>query len=225
LSKKEIKYTKKCPKCGTPAIKGATICTECGAKLRTSKGMQRVNPVKADQIKLIRDSIRVGIRGSRNEFLFLFLMNTALRISDALTLKVSMVRNKEFLELIEQKTGKSKIFAINGFLQQIIFEYTKDMDDNDYLFVSQKLDENNNPKPISRSQAWEILSSAAKKIGIKKFACHSARKTYARLIYEKTKDLSFVMRLLNHSSEKITLRYLHLTEEADNARIMDFSLS
>jgi integrase len=224
MAKKETKYTKKCKKCGTPAIKNAKICTECGGKLRTSAGMKRVNPIKADQIKLIRESINVGTKGSRNEFLLLFLMNTALRISDALQVKVGMVRGKEFLELTEQKTNKEKVFALNDLLQQVISEYTKNMDDNDYLFPSQKLDKNNNPKPISREQAWNILSSAASEIGIEKFGCHSARKTYARLIFEKTKDISFVMRLLNHSSEEITLKYLHLTQEADNARIMDFSL-
>ena len=225
MAKKEVKYTKKCKECGTPAIKNSTKCTKCGAKLRTSKGMKRVNPVDANQVKLIRDSISAGRRGSRNEFLLLFLMNTALRISDALQVKVGMVRDKEFLELIEQKTGKRKKFPLNKPLQQIINEYTKNMKDEQYLFQSQKLDENGNPKPISREQAWSILSDAASEIGIKGFSNHSCRKTYARLIYEKTgHDIEFVMRLLNHSSQAMTLHYLHLTEEKDNERIMDFSL-
>ncbi len=223
MSKKEIKYTKKCKECGTLAIKNATICTECGAKLRTSKGMQKVYPVEASQIKPIRESISAGRKGNRNEMLFLFLANTALRISDVLNVKVGMVKNKEFIELIEQKTEKYKEFALNKDLQQALNEYTKDMDDDQYLFPSQKANRDGEYK-LSREQAWKILSDAAREIGIKKFGCHSARKTYARLIYEETKDISFVMRLLNHSSEKMTLKYLHLTEEKDNERIMNFSL-
>lgn len=187
--------------------------------------MNRVYPIEKDQVKLIREVINVGQHGERNEFLFLFMMNTALRVSDVLKVKVGMVRNKEFLEIVEQKTGKSKKFIMNSFLKQIINDYTKDMNDDDYLFQSQKPDKNSESRPISRIQASRILSEAASKIGIKGFNCHSCRKTYARLIYEKTGDIAFVMRLLNHSSEAVTLRYLHLTEEKDNKRIMDFSLS
>lgn len=187
--------------------------------------MNRVYPVEKDQVKLIRESINVGAYGSRNEFMFLFMMNTALRISDVLKIKVNMVRDKEFLELVEQKTSKAKKFPINTFLQEIINEYTKDMDDNDYLFESRKSNKDGESRPITRGQATKILSEAASKIGIKGFASHSCRKTYARLIFEKTGDISFVMRLLNHSSEAMTLKYLHLTEEKDNEIIKDFSLS
>lgn len=187
--------------------------------------MKRVYPIEQDQVKLIRESIHVGEFGDRNEFMFLFMMNTALRISDVLKITVGMVRGKEYLELIEGKTKKYKKFTINSFLRQLINDYTKDMDDEDYLFQSKKFDENGNRKSISRIHASRILSEAAEKIGIKDFNCHSCRKTYARLIYEKTGDISFVMRLLNHSSEAMTLNYLHLTEEKDNERIMDFSLS
>lgn len=186
--------------------------------------MNRVYPLTQDQIKSIRKTINVGKHGKRNEFLFLLLLNTALRISDALSIKVNMVRNKEYLELIEQKTHKPKKFIMNAYLKEIIAEYTKDMNDNDYLFPSQKPDKHGEYK-ISRQQAHKIFKDATLKIGIDTCAAHSLRKTYARLIYEKTGDIAFVMRLLNHSSEAMTLNYLHLTEEADNERIMDFSLS
>ena len=187
--------------------------------------MKRVYPIEKDQVKLMRESINTGIFGDRNEFMFLFMMNTALRISDVLKVKVGMVRNKDFLELTEQKTSKSKKFSMHSFLKQIVNDYTKDMNEDDYLFQSRKSNKNGESKPISRIQASKILSDASSKIGINGFNCHSCRKTYARLIYEKTGDIAFVMRLLNHSSEASTLNYLHLTEEKDNELIMDFSLS
>lgn len=187
--------------------------------------MKKVYPIEKDQVKLIRESINVGTYGSRNEFMFLFMMNTALRVSDIIKIKVGMVRNQEYLELIEQKTEKQKKFIMNSFLKNIVNEYTKNMNDDDYLFQSRKSDKYGESKPISRMQVSRILSESANKIGIKGFNCHSCRKTYARLIYEKTGDIAFVMRLLNHSNERMTLNYLHLTEEKDNELIMDFSLS
>lgn len=223
MGKKELKITKTCNECGAGALKNSIVCTECGAELRTSSGMHKVYPITQEQVKLIRESINVGKHGKRNEFMFLLLTNTALRISDALSIKVGMVRDKNYLELIEQKTGKPKKFILNSFLKEIITEYVKGMNDEDYLFASQKLNKDGEYK-LSRQQAYGILKEAAKAIGVNGFANHSCRKTYARLIYEKTGDIAFVMRLLNHSSEAVTLKYLHLTEEADNERIMDFSL-
>jgi PHP family Zn ribbon phosphoesterase len=70
-------------------------------------------------LKEIREVLNAGVNGKRNEFLFLLLMNTALRISDALTLKVSMVKGKDYLELKEKKTGKPKKFIMNAFLNVI----------------------------------------------------------------------------------------------------------
>lgn len=186
--------------------------------------MNRVYPLDQTQIKSIREAINVGKYGKRNEFLFLLLINTALRIGDALKITVGMVKDKEYLELVEQKTGKSKRFIMNTFLKEIIADYIKDMQDDEYLFQGQKLNKHGNYK-LSRVQAYRIFKDATEKIGIDNIGCHSMRKTYARLIYEKTGDIAFVMRLLNHSSEAVTLRYLHLTEEKDNKRIMDFSLS
>jgi len=225
MAKKAEIFTKECKECGTPAIKNSTVCTNCGAELKTSLGMKKVYPIEQDQIKLVRSVINDGNFGDRNEFLFLFLLNTALRIGDALKVKVGMVRDKEYLEIIEQKTGKTKKFKMSSFLKQTINEYTKDMSSGEYLFQSRKHDIKGGNKAISRIHAHRIFKDAADKIDIKNFGCHSARKTYARLIYEKTNDISFVMRLLNHSSEAMTLKYLHLTEEKDDRLIMDFSLS
>ena len=186
--------------------------------------MKKVYPVEPNQIANIRKSIHHETFGDRNEFLLLLLLNTALRISDALGITVGMVRDKEYLDIVEKKTGKHKHFPMNGFLKDTINEYTKDMEDDDFLFEARDKDKNGNSRAISRQQAHRIFKEATESIGIKNCAAHSWRKSYARGLYEKTKDLSLIMRLLNHSSEAMTLKYLHLTEERDNERIMDFSL-
>ena len=52
--------------------------------------------------------------GSRDYLLFLLGINSGLRISDILKLKVSDVKNKKYIELYEQKTGKYKRFPITN---------------------------------------------------------------------------------------------------------------
>ncbi|MBM7712828.1 integrase [Enterococcus xiangfangensis] len=39
------------------------------------------------------------------------------------------------------------------------------------------------------------------------------RKTFGYTVYQNKKDIRLVMELLNHSSEKITLRYIGISEE------------
>ncbi|WP_338070792.1 tyrosine-type recombinase/integrase [Enterococcus xiangfangensis] len=42
---------------------------------------------------------------------------------------------------------------------------------------------------------------------------HTMRKTFGYTVYQNKKDIRLVMELLNHSSEKITLRYIGISEE------------
>ena len=50
---------------------------------------------------------------------------SGLRVSDIVGLNISDVENKQFIEVIEQKTGKIKRFPINENLQEIIQKYLK----------------------------------------------------------------------------------------------------
>jgi len=71
----------------------------------------------------------------RNYFLFIFGINSGLRISDILRLKVSDVKNKTHVTIIEKKTGKEKRFKLNTSLQAEIKEYISNMSNDEYLFT------------------------------------------------------------------------------------------
>ena len=61
----------------------------------------------------------------RNIVLFTLGTNCGLRISDILNLNVGDVKGKSFIQIVEQKTGKSKKFPINSKLKPMLAEYTK----------------------------------------------------------------------------------------------------
>ena len=42
---------------------------------------------------------------------------------------------------------------------------------------------------------------------------HSMRKTYGYYLYQNTKDIARVMKMLRHSSEGVTLRYIGITQD------------
>ena len=62
-------------------------------------------------------------RNFRNYVIFVFGINTGLRISDILGLNVSDVFNKTYVEIIEKKTGKYKRFPLNNKLKVLLGQY------------------------------------------------------------------------------------------------------
>jgi integrase len=172
--------------------------------------MKTVQPIKdIDQIHKIESILKE--KNTRDFILFELGIYSGLRISDILNLKVKDLRNQDYFILKEQKTNKAKRLKINPILKEEISNYIKSKPDVEYLIKSQKGDN----KPISRIQAWEIINDVARKVGIKgEIGTHSLRKTWAYNLYQHSgKDVAIVQKLLNHSSQSITLRYIGIEQE------------
>lgn len=142
----------------------------------------------------------------RNYILFLVGIHTGLRISDILMIKIRDIKDKSYIDILEQKTNKKTRVFINNELKKEIKKYTKDKDPDEYLIKS-RVGYN---KPIDRSTAYKILRDIGDKFNIKNIGCHTLRKTWAYSYYKETKDLAIIQDILNHSDLSITKRYLGL---------------
>jgi integrase len=172
--------------------------------------MELVNPItNKKDLENMKEALLMS--SYRDFVLFEIGINTGLRVSDLLKLKVKDVRGKIHLNIKETKTGKSKQFYLQH-ISDTIEKYTKHMDDNDWLFPSRKGD-----KPISRVQAYNILNKAAEMVGLEHIGTHTMRKTFGYWYYKQTKDVAYLMKIFNHSSQAVTLRYIGIEqEEIDN---------
>lgn len=176
-----------------------------------------VQPLKS---KRDIERMKLALYG-RNLLLFTVGINSSLRISDILNLRVKDVSN-DYIEMIEQKTGKTKRIKINNAIKSAVKSLVpSDAKPDDWLFPSRKGD-----KPISRVQAWRILNAAASRAGLRniRFGTHSMRKTFAYHAYKTGVDLPLLMRVLNHSSEKETLRYIGIESEQIDEVYIDICL-
>lgn len=180
--------------------------------------MNFVEPIR-DKEKLEELKALLKKQSERNGFLFTFGINTGLRISDILPLKVSDVRGKSHIVITEKKTGKPKRFKINQSLRQTIDSYTKEMDDDTYLIASEK-----RGKPITRVRAYQILNGTARKIGLSEIGTHSLRKSFGYHFYQRTKDIATLQMIFNHSHPSITLRYIGITQDLIDEAVDQFSL-
>lgn len=182
--------------------------------------MQFVQPIRSKQ-KI--DEIKAVLKenGTRDLLLFSMGINTGLRISDLLKLKVSDLKGKTHVEIKEQKTGKIKRFPILGGLQSLIEEYVRNKDCSEYLFKSR----NGENKPITRVMAYMIINDACKTCGIQdKIGTHSLRKTFGYHHYQNFHDVAILQYLLNHSSPSITLRYIGITDDNVEKTLQQFEL-
>jgi integrase len=184
---------------------------------REALKMNLVQPIrdkaKIDEIKLI-----LLHKNYRDYFMFEMGINTGLRISDLLPLRVCDVRKQDYIILKEKKTGKQKRFPINNDLMAEILEYTKTMTDNDYLFPSQK------GGHLERVRAYEILKEAGDKAGIGEIGTHTMRKTFGYHFYKKHKDVAMLQKIFNHSAPSVTLRYIGIEQDEIDEVLKDFSL-
>ena len=108
----------------------------------------------------------------------------------------------------------------NEQLKEEIDRYINGMHPQDYLFVSQK-GEN---RPISRVQAYRILNSIAKELGLEEIGTHTLRKTFGYWHYKKYKDVAILQSLFNHSSPSVTLEYIGVNQDVMDKTIENFYL-
>ena len=180
--------------------------------------MKTVQPIR--ELEKIEEMKEVLMKQHyRNYFLFVLGINTGLRISDLLSLRVGDVRNKSHIIITEQKTGKLKRFRINNELQDHINKFSKDKDGAAYLFQSRR-----GTDRIHRVQAWKILNAAASEVGLSEIGTHTLRKTFGYHFYQKYKDVAVLQEIFNHSSPSVTMRYIGINQDIMDEAIDGFSL-
>ena len=206
----------------------------------------RVDPVKRQTTSPIRDrevieSIKERLLysskkyGYRNYMIFLFAINTALRMGDVLQTRLQDIWDestqsiKSECSIFEEKTDKIADIDFSDELKASLKEYILSIPDRTPftpLFPSRKTQPKSNLKDkddtgcLDRKSYWRILNSIGKELGVDHLACHSCRKTAAYHIYMQYKGqlvedqfsaIDVVQEILNHSSSKTTLRYIGIT--------------
>lgn len=161
-----------------------------------------------------------------NHIVFLALMNfgvnTGLRISDFINLKFEDLINGE-IRIREKKTKKLKKVVLNEVCLKnvsLLKDFYKSENiksyNTGYLFKSKYNSNyyNNIDKAVTYEGVLYYLKKIKRDLDIKyPIGTHSFRKTWGRTVYAKTKDVALLMLMFNHSSPRITLRYIGIEEQ------------
>lgn len=180
--------------------------------------MNYVEPIRDKN--LIDDMcIYLKNRNRRDCILFMCGIYIGLRVSDLLLFKVKDLKRRRQISIREKKTGKQKIFNIPDEFYSILNQYLETRKDDEYLFKSRQ-----GNKAITRARAYQILRQAGNYFGLENIGTHTMRKTFGYWYYKNYSDIVGLMKILNHSSEAITKRYIGIEQEELNRKQKNFKL-
>jgi len=171
----------------------------------------KVDPIK--NLKDVRLIKKMLVDRPRDLAIFTVGVNTNLRASDLLGLRVGQVRglvpNSE-IEIKEKKTGKKRRFNLNGAAVAVINRLLEEHagEDEEHLFVGQR-------GPLTVSTVNNMVKAWCREINLSgNYGSHTLRKTWGyhqRVTFGV--DLPRLMVCFNHSSQKQTLEYLCIQPE------------
>jgi len=177
-----------------------------------------VQPLRTlQEIEDMKQSLRRWC-GERDRFMFEFGINTGLRVSDIVGLRVRDVRGKAYFNVLEGKTKKPRRVFLKG-IQPEIEAYTRDMDPEDWLFPSRKGNGH-----ITETQAYRALVKAGEMIDRNDIGTHTMRKTFGYHHYKRNKDVAVLQEIFNHSAPSITKRYIGIRQDEIDESLEGFKL-
>lgn len=178
---------------------------------------KKTKALTTEQYKEILQTMKEGFCGCRpNERVATALVlegNLGLRISDIVKLRLCDIvldGDRYRLEIVEQKTGKSRVFTVPLVIQQYIENYClrNGLRRDELIF------------PLTERAIQKQLKIVCDYLGFEGISTHSFRKWYATEIYKNSGyDIALVQRLLQHSSAATTQRYIGMEPQRIEAAI------
>lgn len=195
----------------------------------TSKftSLGKLKATAADSVKTLEEIEKIkkyflDKKEYRNYCLFIVGITTGYRISDILKLKIKDFFDENYswkkeIDIIEQKTKKRRKMPITDNIKKAINLYLDHIitfNHETYIFKSQK----GKNSPLDKSSVRKIFNDMAIKLKLP-YHCstHFLRKTFAYWFLQVHKDnmsaLATLQDILNHSSEKMTLKYCGIEKQ------------
>lgn len=171
--------------------------------------MQTVEAVKTEEDRIAVEVMLKHYGGSLYSDIWIVGVNTALRITDLLSMKFSDLEGGVYT-LVEGKTKKARKIRLNAKALEVIARRKKANPDDVYLFQVHSNRASN--KPVNRSTVARMFKTVGDSKGIA-LGTHSMRKTRGYVMFNAGVPIEKICKMLNHSSTKTTLAYIGIEEE------------
>lgn len=181
-----------------------------------------VEPIRDMKVVQSIENMLLSQNNMRDFMLWTFGINTALRISDLLSIKIndvfdSNLQVRDFIYLHYSKRKKNKIVKItlNDKLKKSLADYMdwrlKNNIYSEWLFYSKRTQTN----PTDRHQVYRNIKNWAKTFNIKQaIGTHTLRKTWGYIAFKYFHiPIEIICEKLHHTHPAVTRRYLGITDD------------
>jgi integrase len=157
----------------------------------------------------------LGLKHPKYKLLWDIGVDTGLRISDIIPLRVKQVVNG-IIEITERKTGKQTVKALKTQINDNLRSYINrfGLRRCDFLFFPRN--ETRAGKHIHRNTAYKVIKCVSRQLELEGLGTHSMRKTHALNRFRETQDVSKVQEALNHKYPSTTMGYLISSKDIKN---------
>lgn len=183
---------------------------------------KKMTKTVAIEDKKIIEQIKIEYRRRgwiRDLLLFVLTINTGIKLTELLKLKVCDIKNKKELIIKETFTKIKKAFPLSEEIQELVKEYTKNRKSKEPLFISRV------GKSIDRIQVFRNFKEICVELEIeKKYSVSSWRKTFSYHYYKKYGDLAILEWIFNQSTIAETLKFIGIKEDINSHLNREFCL-
>jgi integrase/recombinase XerD len=137
------------------------------------------------------------------------IIDTGVRIEEALTLKRNMIDFDNMLVTVMGKGQKERTVPISLELRKTLYNFLK-LHEREYVFPT-----SNGNRQLQRN-FYKDMNNLCKKLGIEgvRISAHTLRHTFAKQYVKNGGNLFYLMKQLGHTNIKMSKRYVEL-DEAD----------
>lgn len=167
---------------------------------------------KEIQIISIETLIKIlGIAKNKNTYtrlIILLLISTGIRRNELVNIKINnldLPKNRIYLEFTKSK--KSRYIYTTDEINNLIKELMSHNKNNIYLF------EDTSGEQMKPARVTYVIWYIKNQLKLNKLHPHLFRHSYATYLLKNGASLEDVRKLLGHTTIKMTLRYLHLSNE------------
>jgi len=183
-----------------------------------------IDPLIPEEIKKVTASInKKSPTGTRNYALFVTLLDTGLRASEAAGITLTNLNLADGYIKVMGKGSKERIVPIGKYVQMTLWSYIDKVrpkpriPDCDNLFLSVS------GKPITVNTVKLVFSRLSKSSGIERLHTHLCRHTFSINYLLNGGDIFSLREILGHTTLEMVNHYLHFTSAQITAQHHKYS--
>jgi len=183
-----------------------------------------IKPLTPEETKNIIEMInKKTLTGARNNVVFVTLLDTGLRASEAATISLSNINLTDGYIKVMGKGAKERIAPIGKYVRMALWSYIDKVRPEPTIPASDNLFLSSNGKAITVNTIKLFFSRLAKNSGVEKLHAHLCRHTFAINYLLNGGDIFSLKEILGHTTLDMVNHYLHFTSSQITAQHHKYS--